>query len=275
MQETGNDNLSILRQRLTIRVSRKSLSFSTVTPVNIEHPITFEPYAVKSGISMAANMREALKTATLPVQGYKMAQVMVESPVLLVPIDMFKEEEMETLYKHSFEGGTNPDKILYNTLPYLNSVAVFPINKDLKMVIDDHFTNVIYIAALTPVWHYLHRRSFTGARNKLYAYFHDNMIDIFNFHQNRFKYSNQFEVRNYNDAIYFILYVWKLLGLRPTHDELHIVGEVPDKTELTDELKKYLQRVYVINPSGDFNRAPATRIEGMPYDIMTLYTKGR
>lgn len=104
MQETGNDNLSTLRQRLTIRVSRKSLSFSTVTPVNTEQPITFEPYAVKSGISMAANMREAQKTATLPVQGYKMAQVMVESPVLLVPIDMFKEEEMETLYKHSFEG---------------------------------------------------------------------------------------------------------------------------------------------------------------------------
>lgn len=275
MQETGNDNLSTLRQRLTIRVSRKSLSFSTATLANTEQPITFEPYAVKSGISMAANMREALKTATLPLQGYKMAQVMIESPVLIVPIDKFKEEEIETLYRHSFVGGTNPDKILYNAMPYLNCVAVFPINKDLKMVIDDHFTNVVYIAAQTPVWHYLHRRSFTGARNKLYAFFHDGMVDIFCFQQNRFKYCNQFEARHYNDAIYFILYVWKLLSMRPTHDELHIVGDVPDKTEITDELKKYLQRVYVINPSGDFNRAPATKIAGMPYDIMTLYTKGR
>lgn len=275
MQETGNDNLKTLRQRLTIRVGGKSLSFSTATLTNAEQPITFEPYTVKSGISMAANMREALKTATLPVQGYKMAQVMIESPVLLVPLDKFKEEEIDTLYKHSFVGGTNPDKILYNALPYLNCVAVFPINKDLKMVIDDHFANVVYIAASVPVWHYLHRRSFTGARSKLYAYFHDGMVDIFSFQQNRFKYSNQFEVRHYNDAIYFILYVWRLLGLRPTHDELHFVGEVPDKTAMTAELKKYLQRVYAINPSGDFNRAPATRIEGMPYDIMTLYTKGR
>lgn len=275
MQETGNENLNTLRQRLTIRVSKRSLSFSVATPINTENPITFEPYPVKSGISMAANMREALKTATLPIQGYKMAQVMVESPVLLVPIDKFKEDECAALYNHTFADTQNTNKILHNILPYLSCVAVFPINKDLKMVIDEHFQNVIYIAATSPVWHYLHRRSFTGARNKLYAYFHDGKVDIFSYFQNRFKYSNQFEARHYHDAVYFILYVWKLLGLRNTHDEIYMVGEIPDKENILEELRKYLQRVYAINPSGDFNRAPATRIEGMPYDTMTLYTKGR
>jgi len=274
MQETGNDNIGAQRQRLTVRVSHNTLSFSTVALTNTGQPITFEPYPVKSGISMAANMREALKTAELPSQGYKSAQILVESPVLTVPVEMFSEETCETLYKHSF-ADTDHTRILYNVLPYLNSVAVFPINKDLKMVIDEHFPNVAYIAAVAPVWRYLHRRSFTGTRQKLYAYFHDGKADIFCYQQNRFKYSNQFKTQRANDAIYFILHVWKLLGMRPDNDEMHIVGDIPEKDMLLDKLRKYLRRVYVINPSGDFNRAAATRIEDMPYDTMTFYIKGR
>lgn len=267
-------NLSTTRQRLTIRVSQKTLHFSTVTFTNTEQPVTFEPYPVKSGISMAANMREALKTAELPTQGFKTAQAMIESPVLLIPANMFKEEECEILYNHAFTN-TEHTKILYNVLPYLNSVAIFPINKDLKMVLEDHFQNVTYMTALSPVWRYLHRRSFTGTRNKLYAYFHDEKVDIFSYTQNRFKYSNQFDAKNPDDAVYFILYVWKLLGLRPTLDEMHVVGDIPRKEEFLEILRKYLQRVYIINPSGDFNRAAATKIKGMPYDTVTLYVKGR
>ena len=63
--------------------------------------------------------------------------------------------------------------------------------------------------------------------------------------------------------------------LQPEHDEMHIVGDIPERELLLDELRKYLQRAYVINPTADFNRAPATQIKNMPYDLMTLYVKGR
>ena len=63
--------------------------------------------------------------------------------------------------------------------------------------------------------------------------------------------------------------------LQPEHDEMHIVGDIPERELLLDELRKYLQRAYVINPTADFNRAPATQIKNMSYDLMTLYVKGR
>ncbi|MCH5312448.1 MAG: DUF3822 family protein [Prevotella sp.] len=274
MQATGNNDLGASRQRITIRASQKTLSFSSVVLTNAEQPIVYEPYPMRSDISIAANMREALRTASLPLQGYTAAQVMVESPVLMIPFDVFDEEDCNELYKHTF-ADSGQRKILHNVLPNTNSVALFPINKDLKMVIDDHFNDVIYIAALSPVWNYLYRRSFTGVRNKLYAYFHDSKVDIFSYQQNRFRYTNQFNALRPYDAIYFMLYVWKLLGLRQSHDELHIVGDIPEKEVLVEEMRKYVHRVYVINPAGDFNRAAATKIEGMPYDLMTLYTKGR
>ena len=149
------------------------------------------------------------------------------------------------------------------------------MNKDLRLVIDDHFKDVKVITAISPVWRHLHQRSYTGTRHKLYGYFHEKRLDIFSFQQNRFKFCNTFEASRANDSLYFLLYVWKQLRLQPEYDELHIVGEIPEKEWLQAELKKFLQNAYIINPSADFNRHAITEIKGMPYDLQTLYIKGR
>ena len=53
------------------------------------------------------------------------------------------------------------------------------------------------------------------------------------------------------------------------------MGDIPEQQWLLSELKKYLQKAYVINPVADFNQAPVTQIKGMPYDLQTLFVKGR
>ena len=37
---------------------------------------------------------------------------------------------------------------------------------------------------------------------------------------------------------------------------------------LQEELHQYVQNVYVINPTADFNRAPATKVSGLTYDLV-------
>lgn len=65
MQIKGNN---IQQARLTIRVSRNTLSFSVVDR-EAEHQLIYEPYTVKSGVSMAANLRQAFKESTLLQRG--------------------------------------------------------------------------------------------------------------------------------------------------------------------------------------------------------------
>jgi hypothetical protein len=36
-------------------------------------------------------------------------------------------------------------------------------------------------------------------------------------------------------------------------------------------LQTFLKRVFVSNTTGEFNRAPVTLVEGMPYDMMLMY----
>ncbi|MBR1485590.1 MAG: DUF3822 family protein [Prevotella sp.] len=260
-----------LHDWLTIRVGRGTLAFALPAK---EGNVTFEPYIVKSGVSMAANLREAFKTSQLLTLGATRARVMLESNVLTVPIEKFEETQMADLFHYTYPG-TEQDTVCYNVLPDLNAVAVFAVNKDLKLVIDDHFKGVKLLAAITPVWRHLHQRSYIGPRNKLYGYFHERQLDVFSFQQNRFRFCNAFEVRHAQDALYFLLFVWRQLQLQSATDELHLVGELPDQEWLTGELRRFLRNVLVVSPQADFNHAPVTAIKGMPYDMQTLFVKGR
>lgn len=270
MQEIGS-NMIVKKPRLTIRIGRNTLSFSAVSTEN-EGQIVFEPYTVKSGISIAANLREALKKIDLLRNGWQRAAVLLDTPVLMIPVDEFGENKPEVLYRHTISGHEQ-DVILTTVLPSLNAVAVFPINKDLKVVIDDNFADVRFSHVCIPVWNHLYRRSFTGVRMKLYAYFHDKKLDVFSFRQNRFRFTNSFDTALAPDAVYFILNVWKQLAFDNKRDELHLVGDIPSREELTTELRSFIRNVYVVNPKAEFNRAPITEIQGLPYDLMTYFVK--
>lgn len=261
------------KQRLILRISQTSLSFSAI---DSRYPgqIRFEPYTMKSGISPAANLRQAFKENSLLQDGYERCLVLIDSPYLLIPIEEFKKEEQDTLYRYTLPGHRN-DVILSAILPDLNAVVVFSLNKDLKVVMDDHFKETRFLPLMQPVWQHLHRRSFTGMYGKLYGYFHDRKLEITVFGHTRFKFYNAFDVRHGGDAVYFLLYVWRQLGMDARKDELHLVGEIPDNIPLTENLKKFLAKVYPLNPVAEFNRAPMTQVKGLPFDLMTFYMDKR
>ena len=262
------------KKQIVIRIGKHHLSFSSINLMQAENPITYEPYVMKSNMSVAANLREALKGAEMGQANVKRALVMVDAPILLMPVEHFEEQTMEDMYNYSFPT-EEQTTVLYNVLPDLNTVAVFAIAKDLVTVFNDNFDDVKFTATMSPVWRHLHKRSFTGMRSKLYGYYHDQKLEVFSFYQNRFKFYNQFETNRSHDALYFLLYVWKQLALDVEHDEMYLVGDFPEREWLANEVKRYVQKAYVINPSADFNRAPATQVKGMPYDLMTYFAKGR
>ena len=156
-------------QRVTLRLSSTTMSFAVIDDKAV-NGLRYEPYVVKSGMSMAANLREAFTESELLSQDYQRAQVLIDTPVMLVPLEEFVAEDAETLYHYTFTGHKT-DEILNTILPTQNAVAVYPINKDIKLVLTDHIKDILIMPLMQPVWNYLHKRSFIGTRNKLFAYF--------------------------------------------------------------------------------------------------------
>ena len=258
------------QKRLIIRISKGRLSFATADGSDV----LYEDYALNSSISMAANLREALRTLPLLEDDFERVLVMVDTPTLMVPTNLFVEEESEELYHHAFTD-IEQQQVMHTVLPDLNAVVLFSIQKDLRNVIADNFSDVRYTAAVAPVWRHLHQRSYTGQHEKLYGYFHDRRMEVFSYAQNRFKFCNSYAVNNPNDALYYLLAVWKQLTMDAEHDELHLVGDIPERDQLLEEAQKFVKRAFYINPSGEFNRATVTQFKNMPYDMMVLFVKGR
>ncbi|MCH4099986.1 MAG: DUF3822 family protein [Prevotella sp.] len=272
MPETEPHHI-IHQPRLTFRISCDSLSFS-VADTTLESQLRYVPYPVKSGISIAANLREAFKDNDVLQMGYDRAMIIIDTLSLLIPTEEFNKDDAEALYHYTFPGHDN-DVILTNVLPYLNCVVAFSVNKDLKLVIDDHFSDVRFQPVMQSIWDHLHEESFTGMFKKLYGYFHDKKLEIICYDKNRFKFYNAYQVKHFRDAVYFLLYVWNQLELDAQRDELHILGNIPEREALTSELKKFLRKVYYLNPSAVYNRAPIAQIKELPFDLLAYYIHKR
>ena len=81
MQQTGI-NIEGRQAKVVLRIGETSLSFA-VADSETETGVAFEPYTVRSGISTAANLREAFKNAPLLQRGHRRAHVLLDTDFLL------------------------------------------------------------------------------------------------------------------------------------------------------------------------------------------------
>lgn len=265
----NKDNLSDKMLRLTLRLTSERMSASVGDPQALGN-VVYEPYELNNGISSAANLREAFRRSELLKSGYRRAMVLSGSPVLLIPAEEFDPAEAETLYRYTYTAGTG-DQIICRTLPNLNCVAAFAMNKDLLMVVEDHFQDLRITSLCEPVWSHLYKRNFAGPRQKLFAHFYGKQMNVFRFGQNRFKFCNTFEAPREHDALYFLLSVWRQLGMNAEHDELHLVGNVSEEGWLCGQLRHYLRRVLAITAQTDFRNIAMAKDPAIPYDLKALY----
>lgn len=272
-----------IRLQLTLRITRGSMSFSVGNPLS-DKRMVFEAYELNKSISAAANLRQAFASSELLMSGYNRALVLTDGDTMLVPADEYQPEGIETLYQHTF-GNYAPasSTVVATPLAEHGAVAVTAVSKDLKTVVDDHFSDVRYLPLIAPVWLHLRHRCHGSHRRQLFAHFVEDRMWVFAFAQNRFKFCNYYRMPNIKDAPYYLLYVWKLLGMDAQNDELHLTGMAADQLPAHGEpsprdwllgyLRGFLARVVCVGEAVDFHLQPGTRTEGLPYDLMALYSQ--
>ena len=62
----------------------------------------------------------------------------------------------------------------------------------------------------------------------MYIHLRKEAVDIYAYERGRLIFANAFACKETNDRIYYILYIWKQLGMEQERDELHLTGELSD-----------------------------------------------
>ena len=269
MPETGNKDYSRASRRLVVRIGKSHLSFSA-HDINDPRKVIYEPYKWNRSLSSETNFRDACEIIALLRCDFEGVDIMIDSPVLTVPSREFINEDAETLYRFTFNTNEQ-DALVCDFIPFLNCHAVQAIDKSLKESLDNRFGDVAYHPVSLPVWKCLHPKSHTFRGNKLFAYLHDDRIELFAFAQNHFKFHNQFPANNLQDTEFYVLSVWQQMGLKVETDEFHLVGSISEMDEYISRLCRFIKKVNCLKPEDLIKMPLRAETSAMPFDLTVFH----
>lgn len=263
--ETMEELNSTATKRLTMRVARGNILF--IHPEG-DMEMALDCYPLNGSISVAANLRRALSEKGDALTGQAdSATVMIDAPVMLVPIEEFQADEAERLFRYAFTS-TESMEVATSVMPSENVVALFGLNRDLKRVVSDNFASVRFFPLMQSLWRLLHKRSYTGQGAKLFAYFHEKKMEVCAFRHAHFRYQNAFEpVSSSSDALYYLMNIWQQQSMKADADELILLGNWPFADEVMAEAHRFVSRVRHLQAMPDLKMPRGINADELPLDL--------
>jgi hypothetical protein len=260
---TGNTT-----QRLYIRVSRRNLSFTVYQPFGGMPPVV-ENYEVNPTASLNVNLKEALAQLPLAQEKYQRAEVMLNVPFTLKPVELFREEDAAAIYRKCF-ADVEYDRVLYDVAGSLGAVLVYGMSEMFCRVIDETYPSVRYLSSTTAMANRFADKARGSDRNQVFAYSHEDMLDMFVFSSGRLQLGNRYEIHGVDDAVYFVMLAVQILGLDVHRDEFHVLEYGNSEAGLAEKLKNFLADVRPGDALTEFGNSPVSNSPRLPYDMMAF-----
>ena len=258
---------------LSIRLCTNGLSFCVYSPGSDE-PFTYKVHDMNHTISMAANLKEALRNEPLLKQQYQRVNVLVSTTeITTVPVAFFEAEEINDVFELNFPK-SRPQHVSYNVLRRSGVALVFGIERPVYQLLLDDFPRARFYASASTLIEFFSEKSAGGNNKKMYVYLHEREITLYAFEQGRMLFINSFPVTSVSDMQYYILNVWQQLGFDQIDDALFIVGDNDSRQELSEKMSYFLQNVSLIDRSSDFRGSLTQGNAMIPYDLQTLLVCG-
>ena len=254
--------------RLALRINEKKLHVVLFCSVEdnslIYREITLDPAAQ----SLHKALEEAVYDNPLLLSDFERVDCVIESDKFtIIPSEIDDIDLQKKIFTETFS--TFNGEIITNKLNELNATIMMGVSKDLVNFLRRTFNNPEILHHLTPLCIYFNRKSRLGNAGKMYAYIHENRLDLLAFGKDSLKLANTFNFRDPMDANYYILACRDMLKLDPSSDEMLIAGDNTVREAITPTLREYLAYVMpVIFPSAMFKAGKDAL--NAPFDLIVL-----
>lgn len=243
MQVTGNNQT---HYNLSIRITADGFSFY-VTETYSGDLLQHEDFEVRDDEQLAQTLTKAITRPSISCQEYNNVRVVIDSDSTCIPIDEFRNKDLEKYYKMVFsQANLERNKVCYTLFQQFDIVEAFTIPHNVYSVIREHFPGVIFTSSHTMVLqrvisHYQRRK--TDAQT-LFAYVQSGIMFVFSLQANKLLFANQFTINDKEqNALFFLLAVWKELKLDEQKDYCYIGGAPLSAQRLTEGVRKYLANI--------------------------------
>lgn len=226
---------------VSIRFEPDGLSFSGYNPSEKES-FFYQKVNFDRSKDYLSSLKEYFFAHGFLTYTYKRVYVLpITSQYTIVPETVFEENEKDQFLTFCF---SNPEKkVLSNSLKDESAEIVFGMNEDLYDFCFRSLVNPVFIHYLCPLLSLWKKQSKLHFSKQMFVTIHQKMMDIICYEQGKLLFINSFDYTHSNDVLYYILYVWKQVGMNQQIDQLSITGNKKMLGEITNTLRIYLQHV--------------------------------
>ncbi len=240
MPVTGNK--SLLNYSLSIRRCTDGFSF-LVYSVGSGQLLLQESLRCNEGESMADALERGLQSPRVCGRQYERVTLFSISPSTRVPLDEFRREDMLAVYRLTFAGTTyRPEDMCYQVLPSLDVVEIFPMPQSIVGALHQHYPSAqvqgLYGTILSRVADM--QQGSTRPVSVHVVVLENGGVLIAVLRQGHLHFANVFHTTADADKLYYILYVWKTLGMDAWNDSCTLYNA---DEKLYNEVCQYLVQV--------------------------------
>lgn len=226
---------------MSIRLSPDGLSFCGYRP-EVDGSFFYREARFGGSLPYAVELKNCFFENECLSWSYGRTRLICISRYTLVP-EAFYDEERKGEWFDLCQMKTG-GHLLSNSIKEAKTRLVYSIDESVWSFCSRSFARAEfthYLVALLDMW--LHdSRSHENAR-QMYVVVEGKRMDIACFDREELLFLNTFTVPDWNSQLYYILYVWKRLGLSAERDQLSFYANSPIRASLLDRLKIYLREV--------------------------------
>ena len=182
---------------------------------------------------------------------YKKVNIVLPSPKFtLVPTPLFdpgKKEEYFT-FNHTREEG---DVILSNKIPDPDAYIVFSVGKPIFEIAIHLYPAIFFFHHTKPLLNQVSHYSKSASSYYIQIHIERDFFNLLIFHHNILKFSNSFSYRNISDILYYVLNVFRSLGISQ-EETIHLSGLTEKYDDLSSGFSTYIRDLKFVDPSGNF-----------------------
>lgn len=247
IDETFDSNVTSA-YHLSIQYCERFCSFAILDTVRMKY-IAFKNFWFTDPIpskNQADHIRSLLHGESYLTRQYKSVFFMYVTPLsVLVPTPLFMKVNPEVYFKFSSQL-LPTDKVIFRKIPAIDAYAVFPLPAELLNQVGIMLHDVQYFHQSCPQIDEAIGES--GSRTdhiRVIANINIGFVDLMIIQSNQLILYNSFTIKNTDDLVFFILYLYEQFGLSQEESAVTLSGFIEMYPGTTELLNHYLKKIVI------------------------------
>lgn len=164
----------------------------------------------------------------------------------LVPLSLFDAESASMYLQQTVTLQCN-DQIFFDTIESLKAANIYAFESPYIQDLVAHFSGAQFCHVSTGLINNFVTNFDSSSSKNIFLNIYDHYVIITVIENSKLLFHNVFSFKASPDCLYYVLLVYKQLGLMPQKHPLYIVGELVKDSEIHKLLYKYVKTIHFVN----------------------------